>query len=105
MSSAGARPPLLTLERLPVPDTAYSAAFRRAGILRATTMTHVSNLPMRLTTQPIPKGKRTAVVTNAGGLGIVATDAIDPGGLEMGSLSARTQLLCCARNASYGQHM
>ncbi|MFA6655590.1 MAG: CoA-binding protein, partial [Bacillota bacterium] len=90
VSSAGAQAASSHTGALAGSDTAYSAAFRHAGILRATTMTQLFELANAFTTQPIPKGKRTAVVTNAGGLGIVATDAIELGGLEMARFSEDT---------------
>lgn len=64
-------------------DLAYETAFTHAGILRAHTMTELFDLATCFSYQPLPKGDRVAVVTNAGGPGIVASDAIENAGLTM----------------------
>ncbi len=64
-------------------NTAYDAALRHAGVLRAATMTELFDLAIAFTTQPIPKGKNIVVVTNSGGPGIVASDAVETNGLSM----------------------
>ncbi len=53
-------------------------------------MTELFELANAFTTQPIPKGKRVAVITNSGGPGIVASDAIELGGLQMAQFSEDT---------------
>jgi len=64
-------------------NTAYDAAFRHAGVIRAKTMTELFDLAIAFTTQPVPNGKNTVVVTNSGGPGIVASDAVETNGLAM----------------------
>ena len=90
VSSSGAKAASSHTGALAGSDTAYKTAFKHAGILRASTMTQLFELANAFTTQPIPKGKRVAVVTNAGGLGIVAIDAIELGGLEVARFSEDT---------------
>ncbi|MBN1287487.1 MAG: acetate--CoA ligase family protein [Anaerolineae bacterium] len=72
-------------------DAAYSAAFRRAGILRATTMEELFNWARALAWQPLPKGNRVGVLTNAGGLGVMAADAIEAAGLKLAELTEETK--------------
>jgi len=64
-------------------DTAFSAAFRKAGIIRANTLEDLFNLVLAFGSQPIPKGKRILIVTNGGGPGILAADACEKMGLEL----------------------
>ncbi len=71
-------------------DTAYDAALRHAGVLRAATMTELFDLAIAFTTQPIPSGKNVAVVTNSGGPGIVASDAVEGFGLNMARFTEET---------------
>lgn len=71
-------------------DIAYGAAFKRAGIIRAETFEEMLDYSTALSMQPLPAGARTVVVTNAGGLGIIAADAVENQGLEMASLSEET---------------
>lgn len=71
-------------------NTAYDAAFRHAGVIRAKTMTELFDLAIAFTTQPVPRGKNTVVVTNSGGPGIVASDAVETNGLEMARFTEET---------------
>ncbi len=71
-------------------NTAYDAALRHAGVIRVATMSELFDLAIAFTTQPIPKGKNTVVVTNSGGPGIVASDAVETSGLNMAHLSEDT---------------
>ncbi|MEM2341134.1 MAG: acetate--CoA ligase family protein [Candidatus Bathyarchaeia archaeon] len=64
-------------------DVAFSAAFRKAGIIRVNTLEELFNLVLAFGSQPIPKGKRTLIVTNGGGPGILAADACEKLGLEL----------------------
>ncbi len=70
---------------------AYDAAFARAGVLRANSMQEMFNWARALAWQPLPKGNRVAVLTHAGGPGIMAVDAIEAAGLELAPLTAETQ--------------
>ncbi|MCO6046661.1 GNAT family N-acetyltransferase [Aeoliella sp. ICT_H6.2] len=57
-------------------DTVYEAAFNRAGIVRISEMTDMFDCAELLARQQTPKGPRLAIVTNAGGPGVMATDAL-----------------------------
>ena len=67
-------------------DTAFSAAFKKAGILRARTLGELFDLVQAFEAQPIPRGKNVLVITNGGGPGILAADACENLGLELPSL-------------------
>lgn len=71
-------------------ERAYAAAFKQAGIIRAMTVEELFDLATAFATQPLPKGRRVAVITNAGGPGIMATDACEKMGLEMTSFESAT---------------
>lgn len=71
-------------------EQAYQAAFKQAGIIRAHSIKHIFDLIIAFAWQPVPEGNRVAVVTNAGGPGIMATDAIERLGLRVASLSNQT---------------
>jgi acyl-CoA synthetase (NDP forming) len=58
-------------------DIAYGAAFKRAGVIRADTFESLLDFAMALAMQPLPKGDRTAIITNAGGPGAMAADAVE----------------------------
>lgn len=64
-------------------DIAYGAAFRRAGVIRADTFESLFDYASALAMQPLPKGNRVAIITNAGGPGIMAADAVENLGLEV----------------------
>jgi acyl-CoA synthetase (NDP forming) len=72
-------------------DAAYTAAFQRCGITRAQTYESMFEYAIGFASQPLPKGRRVAVITNAGGVGIMATDAIELSGLTMASLTQKTK--------------
>ncbi len=74
-------------------DAAYTALFRQAGILRATSFQDLLELLSVFAHNPLPKGNRVAIVTNAGGLGVLATDAAVQNGLELASLHPHTTAL------------
>lgn len=71
-------------------DMAVDALFDQCGILRASSVEEFFNLALALSHQPLPKGNRVAIITNAGGPGILATDACVSLGLDIAQLSART---------------
>jgi len=64
-------------------DTAAEALFDKCGIVRVTTIDELFDVAAAFTNQPLPKGDRVAVITNAGGPGILATDAIIDQGMKM----------------------
>lgn len=71
-------------------EQAYQAAFRQAGILRADSMENLFDMAMATGYQPKIKGKRIAIITNAGGPGILATDALEHAGLTISRLENKT---------------
>jgi acetyltransferase len=71
-------------------EQAYHAAFHQAGILRADSMEALFDAALAIGYQPELKGKRIAIVTNAGGPGILATDALERAGLNMARFEVGT---------------
>ncbi|MBU0511324.1 MAG: acetate--CoA ligase family protein [Chloroflexi bacterium] len=72
-------------------ESAYNAAFRRAGVLRAMTSEGMFDRARALAWCPLPKGRRVAVITNAGGPGVTAADALESLGLKLADLSGETR--------------
>lgn len=72
-------------------DAAYSAAFRQAGVLRAKTVEELFDYSTAFAYQPLLKGNRIAIVTNAGGPGVMATDALESYGLVLADLLPETE--------------
>jgi acetyltransferase len=70
-------------------DEVLAAAFRRSGVLRVQTIDDLFNMAEVLARQPRPKGPRLAIVTNAGGPGVLAADAVAPNG-ELAQLTPET---------------
>jgi len=71
-------------------ETAYEAVFARAGIVRCDTILSQFDLAQAFANQPLPKGPRVVVVTNAGGPGIMTADAVEQSGLTFAKLSDET---------------
>jgi len=71
-------------------DIVYDAAFNRAGIVRVNTMGELFDCAELMAKQPRPSGPRLAVVTNAGGPGVMAADALSYYGLEPAPLEPET---------------
>jgi len=67
----------------------YEAAFKQSGILVAETIDEMLSMA-RAFTQPLPKGKRVAIMTNAGGPGVLTADEIDKRGLKLANLKEET---------------
>ncbi|HEY9086605.1 MAG TPA: acetate--CoA ligase family protein, partial [Anaerolineaceae bacterium] len=72
-------------------ETAYDAAFARAGILRANTTEELFQWAKALAYCPRPRGPRVVVLTNSGGPGVAATDALEAQGLMLARLSEETR--------------
>jgi acetyl coenzyme A synthetase (ADP forming)-like protein len=72
-------------------DSAYEAAFSQCGILRATSLEEMMDYSRTLSLFPLPKGNKIAIITNAGGPGIMTTDAIIKAGLELAILTSKTK--------------
>jgi acetyltransferase len=64
-------------------DTAFSAAFRKTGILRVTELEELFDLVLAFEGQPLPRGKNVLIITNGGGPGILAADACEEKGLDL----------------------
>jgi acetyltransferase len=71
-------------------DEVLEAAFRRSGVLRVGTIADLFYMAEVLSKQPTPKGPRLTIVTNAGGPGVLATDALIMGGGELAELTPET---------------
>ncbi|HEY3315469.1 MAG TPA: CoA-binding protein, partial [Bacillota bacterium] len=89
-SQAGAQAASSHTGALAGSDLAYDTAFKQAGVIRARTMDELFGLATAFTNQPIPKGEKVAVVTNSGGPGIIASDAIEANGLSMARFQKET---------------
>jgi acetate---CoA ligase (ADP-forming) len=72
-------------------DSAYTAAFRQAGIIRADTSEELFDWARALAWCPPPCGRGVAVLTNAGGPGVTAVDALEANDLSLASLSEETR--------------
>ncbi len=72
-------------------ETAFNAAFRRAGVIRADTSEEMFDWARALAWCKPPEGRSIAVLTNAGGPGVTAADAIEAHQLRLASLSIYTQ--------------
>ncbi len=69
-------------------DVAVDALFHQTGAIRAETLDEMFDLAAALENQPLPLGRRIGIITNAGGPGILCTDACEAGGLLVPELSA-----------------
>jgi len=67
----------------------YEAAFKQSGVLVANTIDEMLSMA-RAFTQPLPKGNRVAIMTNAGGPGVLTADEIDKRGLKLANLEEKT---------------
>jgi acetyltransferase len=72
-------------------ERATSALFEKCGILQAQSLSEMFDMALAFSNQPLPKGDQIAVMTNAGGPAILATDAIEKFGLQMANLSKKTK--------------
>ncbi len=73
-------------------ESAYNAAFRRAGVIRANTNEEMFDWARALAWCPPSRGRRVAVLTNAGGPGVTASDALEAGGMQLAQLAEPTIL-------------
>ncbi len=85
-------------------DDVLDAAFRRAGVLRVDTIEELFDMAEVLSKQPLPPGPRLAIVTNAGGPGALATDAIERAGGHLAELSESTLKALDAALPSHWSH-
>jgi acetyl coenzyme A synthetase (ADP forming)-like protein len=71
-------------------DMAYGAAFRRSGVIRADNFQALFDYASALAMQPLPKGDRVLIITNAGGPGTMAADAVEKSGMTVATLASST---------------
>lgn len=71
-------------------ERAYQAAFQQTGVLRATSIEQLFDYSLAFAYQPQLKGRNIAIVTNAGGPGIMATDALESSGMKLATLQPET---------------
>ncbi|MDX1658582.1 MAG: GNAT family N-acetyltransferase [Nitriliruptorales bacterium] len=90
-TSAGARAASSHTAAMAAGDVAVDALFRQTGVIRTDTLQELFDVASLLSSQPLPRGKRVAILTNAGGPGILAADACESNGLEVPKLSEDTQ--------------
>ena len=72
-------------------EAAYDAAFKQCGIIRAGSVQDLFDYAQAFARQPLLEGNAIAVITNAGGPGIMASDAIEHAGLRLAALTAETK--------------
>ncbi|MAT97729.1 MAG: acyl-CoA synthetase [Anaerolineaceae bacterium] len=72
-------------------ESAFDAAFARAGVMRAETSEELFDWARALAWCPLPQGRRVAVLTNAGGPGVTAADALEGHNLQLATLSSETE--------------
>lgn len=89
-TGAGARAASSHTAALATSDVAVDALLTQAGVIRTDTIEELFDMAMLLANQPIPKGPRVAILTNAGGPGIMAADACESRGLLLPELSEST---------------
>lgn len=85
-SVAGARAVSSHTGALAGSDAAFEAAVTQAGAVRVETLEDLFDVARALAMQPLPPSRQVVIVTNGGGLGILATDAAVRAGLEVGAL-------------------
>jgi acetyl coenzyme A synthetase (ADP forming)-like protein len=90
VSAAGARAASSHTAALAGSEAAVDALFHEAGVIRSDSLEELLGVATLLSHEPLPQGKRVAVLTNAGGLGILCADACEAAGLELTSLATET---------------
>ena len=90
-TAAGARAASSHTGSLASLDVAVDALFHQAGVIRTTTLAELFDVTTLLSNQPLPAGRRVGVLTNAGGPGILAVDALASQGLDVVEFSPELQ--------------
>lgn len=72
-------------------EAAYDAAFKQSGIIRAGSVQDLFDFTIAFARQPLLKGDAIAIITNAGGPGIMASDAVERAGLRLATLTTETK--------------
>jgi acetate---CoA ligase (ADP-forming) len=89
-TSAGSRAAASHTGALATTEVLAGALFRQAGLIRVDTLEELFDVANLLTHQPIPSGRRLAIITNGGGPGIMTADACAARGIELPILSEKT---------------
>lgn len=89
-SAAGARAASSHTGALASSDAVVDALFEQAGVIRTNTLEELFDVAALLARQPVPRGRRVAILTNAGGPGILAADACEAQGLSLPALGDDT---------------
>lgn len=82
-TAAGARAASSHTGSLASVDSAVDTLFRQAGVIRTDTLTQLFDVTSLVANQPLPQGSRVGILSNAGGPGILAVDALEANGLEV----------------------
>ena len=82
-SSAGAAAASSHTGALAGSDLAFDTSFRQSGIMRVETMAELFDLGLAFSKAPLPKGDNVAIITNAGGGGVLTVDAMEKAGLNL----------------------
>lgn len=90
-TGAGARAASSHTGALAGADLATEALLAQCGVLRADSVEELFDIAMAFEGQPVPRGNRVAIVTNAGGPGIIIADACEAAGLEVARLHEATE--------------
>ncbi|RKY14081.1 MAG: CoA-binding protein, partial [Planctomycetota bacterium] len=90
-TSAGAEAASSHTGSLAGAETAYEAVFERSGVIRCNSIREQFDYAQAFANQPLPAGNSVAVITNAGGPGIMAADAIEKQGLTFAKLTDETK--------------
>jgi acetate---CoA ligase (ADP-forming) len=90
-STAGSRAATSHTGALASDDLVVDALFKQAGVIRTERLEEMFDVAALLSHQPIPRGPRVAILTNAGGPGILAADACEAHGLQVRTLSDATR--------------
>ncbi len=90
-TSSGARAASSHTGALAGADAGYDALFKQAGVIRADTINDMFDFAMAFANVPLPKGNRVAIISNAGGPGIMAADACESSGLVVTELMEGTR--------------
>lgn len=90
-TTAGSRGASSHTAALASPDTAVDALFAQVGVIRVDSLEDLFGTAQVLAHQPLPPGRRVAIVSNGGGPGILAADACEAAGLEVPELSEQVQ--------------
>ncbi len=89
-TAAGEKAALLHTGRKLHSDIAYGAAFKRSGVILAENFQELFDFARVFDSQPMPQGRRVAVLSNAGAAGILSADAVEGAGLTLARLGEST---------------